>query len=307
MTASPISTPPIPRSGAAAFAHVVLTRFNVRYVEDPDAPSIGVDPTWLAERFELFERYCLPSLIAQTEQNFIWLIFFDEATPEPFRQRVLDLPARHPPIRPVFCKTLPLSLVKDSIRSAITGQPDWLLTSRVDNDDGLHPGFVAALQKGQSLQQAEVLNFPLGIIVKGDRAYRRRDESNAFISLSEPLDDFESVYSITRHIYAGESYPLKQLVEDPMWLQVIHASNISNRVRGWRVPMAAASEFPGLALAAEQPSAENGLAILAENMSLFLLRASRDIAVKYARRAARLIGVDLRRKPAPRQRIPAAP
>jgi hypothetical protein len=58
------------------FEHVLLTRFNVRYVEDPNAPSIGTDPDWLARRFELFERYCLPSVIAQSAQNFSWIIIY---------------------------------------------------------------------------------------------------------------------------------------------------------------------------------------------------------------------------------------
>src|SRR5579862_8573015 len=108
------------------FDHVLLTRFNVRYVEDPNAPSIGVDPGWLADRFALFEQHCLPSVLGQTEQNFAWILFFDKATPQPFAARAQALADLRPRTFPVFCDSLPLSLVKESVRQALAGEPEWL-------------------------------------------------------------------------------------------------------------------------------------------------------------------------------------
>ena len=54
--------------------HVFLTRFNL--------PSGGTEArirareTWLAERWTLFERYCAPSVAAQTSDRFRWIIYF---------------------------------------------------------------------------------------------------------------------------------------------------------------------------------------------------------------------------------------
>jgi hypothetical protein len=289
------------RASRPRFGHVILTRFNVRYVQDPNAPSIGTDSAWLADRFALFERYCVPSVMAQTEQNFSWLLFFDRATPEPYAERARALAERRPGTTPVFCETLPTSLVRDSIRRLPIEPPQWLLTSRLDNDDGIHAEFVATVQEAQKFDEAEVLNCPDGVILRGDRTYRRRDLSNAFISLSEPYPDFQTVFSITRHIYAGESYPLRQLRADPLWLQVIHSTNISNRVRGLRIPLTqAAPGFPPLAERADGRTRENAAAILAENLTFYLVRSFRDFAVAKVRRLARLFGVDLRRKAVPR-------
>ena len=167
--------------------HVILTRFNVRWDEALDGPSIGTDPAWLENRFKLFERYCLPSVLGQSRSDFSWLLFFDHQTPEPYAQRARALADLHPNIHPIFCRSLPNDFVSESIVKTIPTEPEWLLTTRLDNDDGLHEDFVARVQDAQTLERSEVLNCPVGIILHGDRAYRLRHTSNAFISLSEPF------------------------------------------------------------------------------------------------------------------------
>jgi Putative rhamnosyl transferase len=277
------------------FAHVILTRFNVRYVIDPNAPSIGVDPRWLENRFELFERYCLPSIMGQSAQGFTWIVFFDSATPAPFAEKARALATLRSGTVPVFCETLPLDLVKETVKRSLAEPPEWLLSTRLDNDDGLHADFVANVQRAQSFQAAEVLNFPTGIILREGRTYRRRDPSNAFISLSERFADFGTVFSIGQHIYAGNAYPMKQLVPDPMWLQVVHATNISNKVRGWRTsPAKVASGFPALRGLANIAGGQGTASILAENAVLYPLRRMRDLAIASARRLLRMIGFKLK-------------
>jgi hypothetical protein len=291
-----------------AFEQVLLTRFNVRYVDDLNAPSIGTDPDWLARRFQLFERYCLPSVIAQSQQNFSWIIFFDDATPPEFAERARELSDLRARTHPVFCGALPIEKVRDAIKGVFTVEPDWLVTSRLDNDDALHVDFISTLQRVQRFEQAEVLNCPNGVILHGRNAYRRRDTSNAFIALAEPYIGFKSVFSILRHVYAKESYPVRQLDGPPMWLQVIHDSNISNRVRGWRTPLA--SVTPGFPLAMEQVAGadrETAAAILAENLTSAVLRFLRDTAVIVVRRVAKLFGVDLRRKATQPRKAAATP
>jgi hypothetical protein len=270
-----------------------MTRFNVRYAENPATPSIGLDPGWLADRFRLFDKYCLPSVMAQTEQNFHWILFFDSATPEPFAARARALARERAGIVPIFSPALPLPLVRKYVRGILPATTEWLLTTRLDNDDGLHADYVATVQAAQRFDRAEVLNCPAGIILRGNRAYLRQHPSNAFISLSEPFSEFQTIFSISRHISAHERYPVRQLVASPRWLQVVHDKNISNRVRGWRIPLAVAVRgFPALSGVSAR---ENLLAIRVENMTLSPLRALRDIAVTTARQAAKPFGLELRR------------
>ena len=47
------------------YKHIILTRFNLQFELGND---IHTQPYWLDERFRLFEKYCLPSIVEQTNQ-----------------------------------------------------------------------------------------------------------------------------------------------------------------------------------------------------------------------------------------------
>ena len=73
----------------ALFEHFIVTRFNLPlFKAKVEGKVVGnLDETWLAGRFDLFERYCLPSVKGQTCQNFRWIVLFDAATPQKFKDR----------------------------------------------------------------------------------------------------------------------------------------------------------------------------------------------------------------------------
>ena len=51
--------------------HLILTRFNVRYSDEP-VPRVLKDD-WLEQRFELFERWCVPTIASQEGPTRRWL------------------------------------------------------------------------------------------------------------------------------------------------------------------------------------------------------------------------------------------
>ena len=65
------------------FSHFLITRFNLNLYERDKHAAPTRTARWLEHRFEVFERYCLPSVAAQTATDFRWLCLFDAATPEP--------------------------------------------------------------------------------------------------------------------------------------------------------------------------------------------------------------------------------
>ena len=83
------------------FTHVIMTRFNVERPRRHD--PMRLDPDWLAGRFDLFEKYCLPSVAAQTARDFHWLVYFDAGTPEPIRRRIAACREVFPFV-PWFCR-----------------------------------------------------------------------------------------------------------------------------------------------------------------------------------------------------------
>ncbi|HET6953716.1 MAG TPA: glycosyltransferase [Acidimicrobiales bacterium] len=208
--------------------HLVLTRFNVRWIIGPH------DTDWLAHRFDLFDRYCFPSVHGQTSHDFRWLVFFDEDTPEPFRSRIADY-ARWPVFTPVFIGR-PSSEVYDGAIAAHLDGADHLITTRLDNDDAIGRDFVARVRTAARPGPREFLNLPVGYVWHKGRLYRHEHPSNAFISLAEPAAGFRSVWG-NQHEDAARIAPVRQVSGGPSWLQVIHEHNVSNRVRGRRYPV----------------------------------------------------------------------
>lgn len=86
------------------FEHYIVTRFNLPIFQAKvgGASSKSCDKNYLRYRFELFERYCMPSIMNQTCQNFKWFVLFDTNTPHEFKDRVWYLHANYSNLIPCF-------------------------------------------------------------------------------------------------------------------------------------------------------------------------------------------------------------
>lgn len=223
--------------------HAILTRFNL--------PSGGHESLvrardgWLRERVGLFERFCLPSVRAQTSQDFAWLVYFDPESPRWLREWIDE---RHPgAFRPVFRAEVPRDVLLADIAAAFghRGAGD-LLTTNLDNDDSLARDFVARVQAAGRRGERTAVYVGDGLIATPTRLYRRVDPHNAFCSVREEGRDPVTCWS-DWHNRLPDHMPTIVLRGDPGWLQTVHGGNVSNRVRGRRVgPGAYRDAFPGL-------------------------------------------------------------
>ncbi|KKB11798.1 hypothetical protein VE25_11405 [Devosia geojensis] len=224
-------------------------------------PSAGVEslirarPKWLQRRVELFESYCLPSLRAQTERNFHWIIYFDTESPSWLRDRILAWQTLAP-IQPFFRTAVSDAERVADIR-AVVGQPaDELLTTNIDNDDGLSIDFVERLANYRRRQERCALYFEFGLIKSEQRLYLQRDPDNAFCSVLETWDVPLTCWAAA-HNELGRLIPQATIGGAPAWLQVIHDTNVSNRVQGRRVSAGAyLAQFTGLATLPEPSGPE---------------------------------------------------
>lgn len=206
------------------FHHLLLTRFNVphpAYRHDKRGQAVNT-PEWLAHRFRLFETYCLPSVRVQTCRNFRWLVFLAADTPEPFRAR-----AEGGCFEAVF-----VSGEEDlapAIRARVPADADYLITTRIDNDDAFCRDALETVQAQFREQPFEFVNLATGYILSRGRIYRARIQSSPFVSLIERRQNgpFQTVWC-AKHDRLRERGAMCDLGARPYWLQVIHERNLQN-------------------------------------------------------------------------------
>ncbi len=209
----------------ATFRHIILTRFNVRI--EQSAPP-GLD--WLEHRFSVFERFCLPSVRAQSCGNFVWVLFCDPDIPPRFRERIRGY-AEWETLRPIFFRN---QFDQGMVRATVAGfahSHSHLITSRLDNDDAICRTFVESVQREFRGQDYEFVNFTNGYVWEGGRLWAGRHTSNPFISLIERTANYSTVYC-GNHMELHLQGPVVQVAEPAAWLQVVHGRNLSNRVWG---------------------------------------------------------------------------
>lgn len=232
--------------------HVLLTRFNL--------PSQGTESLvraregWLRDRAELFEKFCLPSVRLQTAKNMHWIIYFDPESPAWLMERIGEWAADG-----IFSPIFRASVNHDELVSDLLGvvgqHRDRILTTNLDNDDGLAVDFLERLQQAaENYGVRTALYLPQGLILGGNRLYLRTDRTNAFCSVIESWDHPATCWA-DWHNLLGKSMPTVEIPGPPSWLQVVHSGNVSNRVHGRLVrPQLHTEKFPTIPANTRDPS-----------------------------------------------------
>ncbi len=296
------------RAGTIEVDHVLLTRFNL--------PSTGHESlvrakeNWLRDRVELFERYCLPSVLAQTCQNFSWIVYFDPASPGWF----LDWIGEHERLghfHPRFREHVggaelraDLGVVAGVGVDARAGR--ILITSNLDNDDSLALDFVARVQAARAEGSRSAVYLGDGLIRTEGGLYRLVYPHNAFCSVRESWDRPVTCWT-DWHTLLSRHMPAVVLRGDPGWLQVVHGANVSNRVRGRLTrPRPHRERFLGLLDDLPEPST---VRLVGDRLVAIPVRAGREsvragakallslVAGKRGLDRAKLAWASLRRRP----------
>jgi len=217
------------------FKHFLATRFNVR-VGGWDTTKNGetlLDDSWMDNRFELFENYCLPSVINQSNQNFTWCLYFDLHTAEVYQQRIKELTESYLNIHIFFIDSigeLKPHLI-NFINSGENNNCDYVITSRLDNDDLLHRDYIKVVQQLFEASHTTVIDVRSGYkvnIEEGDCEIRNYTQNfNPFISLIEKKECVETVFNQMHH----EWFKAKKVIayyDRQLWIELIHRKNCIN-------------------------------------------------------------------------------
>lgn len=262
-----------------SFTHILLTRFNVQ--AGYGAPNVRLAPKWLEYRFQLFDQFCYPSVHAQSNQNFKWLVFFDAQTPEVFKPRI-ERYTQWKNFIPIYVNGYFSDLVLGTaITDNIESGSSYLITTRLDNDDAIAQNFIELIQSQFQKQDCEFINFTQGYCWHNHKLYQVEDESNAFVSLIESLNgSAPKTVLCTAHNKLATIGKIRQIANEMAWLQVIHHGNVSNIVRGTRQPLELLSNHFAVNRGAimKQP---NGLLSL-QDEARYLLRVGHKVLQKLA-------------------------
>lgn len=193
--------------------HVVLTRFAIQVADAP--PSAA----WVARRMELFRRYCLPSMQAQTQPAFQWRLYvhkdFDPAVADELRScdpRIDVTTDERSPLPPTAAEVV--------------------ISTRLDSDDALHATALATIERYRSDfldtdRWRQMVRLRLGYHVDHQRQLAYVAPGRAFQSMFERGDErrgvlCESCDTINR------TYPT-WTVDEPLWARIVHGGNLLNR------------------------------------------------------------------------------
>ena len=92
--------------------------------------------------------------------------------------------------------------------------------------------------------------------------------------------DFQTVLCAP-HNQIDRFVPVRDIHAGASWLQIIHDTNVSNKLRGWRIRQ---RDIPkGFVGMRDEPIEESALAIALENMTLGVIWALRDNLLLRAR------------------------
>lgn len=241
------------RQGSAHFDHYLLTRFSAAFT-----PGEPAQEEWLRYRLGFFVDACWSSVLGQQgASDFTWLVLFDDRCPDDFRADVESLAAgaftpiwSHEPWSPsIFARAIESR--RSGAGSAGGAVAPWLLTTRLDSDDGIARDFMAAVQREFTPTDGLFVDFPRGIqIDRSGNTYLYDQLSSPFLTLVERRHDGrppQTVYA-ARHARASAWGPVREVSAPPMWVQVIHGSNLLNMTVGARVSPQVVNERFDLAL-----------------------------------------------------------
>ena len=220
--------------------HYLVTQWNC------DLYDLG----WLQRRKKIFERFTLPSVKAQNNKNFEWLLVSDSRTPNEFKQILNSYDAsviyhdfenhvwKYPPVpdETLMQRSVRLETIGEVVADYIGKQDvDYIITSRLDNDDCIAFDYIDNVQKHSKIfwdsQNKFWLSFVRGYKWNEDNIFPHSSKWNSFLSFIEPPENLKTAYQCCHTLAGASGYPVNILRRGlpPFWLEVIHGENVLNR------------------------------------------------------------------------------
>lgn len=220
------------------FDHFIITRFNLKNKDWRVDKNNNVicDDDWLRFRFDIFENTCFNSIKNQSNLNFKWLVYFDVDTPNKYKKHIKNLNEEFPQFMPLY-KESNQDFLNDLSKDIMCfTNKEFIITTRIDNDDAFHYKAIGKIQEQFKYQTATIINLPWIVCFDlfGKRMTKHFYVSNPFISLIErkSKDTFETIFS-KQHNDWRKSHEIVNINANKAYcFQLIHERNIYNEMVG---------------------------------------------------------------------------
>jgi hypothetical protein len=213
------------------FKHFIITRFNL---STGFSQGREFNDKWLYDRCSLFQIYCAPSVSNQSITNFTWIVLMAYSTPKEWIDKVKLIGKSTGLSFDVLLIRDDFELeLRDYLRNSLNPS-EFLITTRLDNDDCIHYDFVRKVQSAFERQNYYFVEFVNGYTfsTNGQILKQRRFVGNPFTSLIERFcQSLTTVYN-GRHLDLRDKGPFLVFEEPCGWVQVIHGGNVYNKSSG---------------------------------------------------------------------------
>ncbi len=218
------------------FKHFLITRFNLKKADwSTNKNNVAVlTDEWHKNRFDLFTNYCFPSVKNQNNKNFEWLVYFDNSTPEMYKEIISSLQNKMANFSPIFIDGMTSFL--PSVKSYISKHEEkYIITSGLDNDDCISKYYIEQIQNTFNKQDFMAIDFIDGYtlqIAPTIKLGKKLHQYNPFISLIEKNINPKTVCDISHRLWKKEKRIL-QIKNNRIWSSVIHQENKVNEFTGF--------------------------------------------------------------------------
>lgn len=220
------------------FNHYLTTRFNLKSAnwDVTKNNELLLTDEWMDNRMWLFENFCFPSVVAQTNQNFTWVLYFDSNTKDIYKTRILELIKSYQNFKVFFINGMD-SFYPEFLQFIKVESNDkpYLITTRIDNDDSIHKDFINEVQKHFNQQEYRAIDFITGYSLQIEPNFilgKKEQLFNPFISLIEKnVNPKTAIHQDHRHWKRDEK--VTQIAGKRLWLSIIHQRNKVNKFDGY--------------------------------------------------------------------------
>ena len=223
------------------YKHFLFTRWNKLDANTSiyNNPAVPDPEAWMDHRMKLFDEITLPSVMMQTSMDFQWLLSFDNKTPK----WILSKYSEFPRVKIIF--EYPADYLR-RMKGYSIRDGEWIITSRLDNDDMILPEYIEKIQGyfNEQFMLVDTDGVQLDLATGKEYTVERRSQNSPFISLIEQVgvpwqsctkellidQPVKTVYYCS-HSKMEWHFPSVKIPQK-LYKMVIHDRNITNKIIG---------------------------------------------------------------------------